>query len=99
MTQSDSPKTPITGQTNKKTTDRDYYLFALRIIGDFGATIAVPVILFVLIGQYLDDKYELGPYITILAFTLSALFSGIMIHKKAKIYGEIYQKMVDNEKK
>ena len=82
----------------KKTTDRQYYLFALRIIGDFGATIAVPIVIFVLIGQWLDGKYNKGPLFTILAFVLAALISGKIIHKKAKQYGKEYQKMVDNEK-
>lgn len=87
----DSPKP-------KKTSDRAYYLFALRIISDFGATIAVPIIIFVLIGQWLDDKYQQGPLFTIIAFGLAILISAKIIHKKAKKYGREYQIMVDNEK-
>ena len=82
----------------KKTTDRQYYLFALRIIGDFGASIAVPVVMFVLIGQYLDGKYNRSPLFTIIGFVLAALISGKIIHKKSKIYGREYQSMVDEEK-
>ena len=82
-----------------KTTDRQYYLFALRIIGDFGASIAVPIVIFVLAGQYLDEKYQKSPFFTISAFMISALISAKIIHKKAKRYGAEYQKMVDNEKK
>ena len=40
----------------KKTNDRAYYTFALKIIGDFGVSIAAPVVLFVLVGQYLDGS-------------------------------------------
>ncbi len=71
--------------------DRKYYLFALRIIGDFGASIAVPVVIFVLIGQWLDDKYDKSPWFTVLAFVLAAVLSGRMIYKKAKRYGKEYQ--------
>lgn len=82
-----------------KTTDRQYYLFALRIIGDFGASIAMPIVILVLIGQYFDEQYHRSPLFTILAFVIAALISGKIIHKKAKRYGNQYQKMVDNEKK
>lgn len=84
-----SPKPP-------KTSDRAYYLFALRIVGDFSASIAVPIVIFVLIGQWLDGKYDKGPLFTISAFILAALTSAKIIHKKAKRYGTQYQKMVDN---
>ena len=77
----------------QKTTDRAYYMFALRIVGDFGATIAVPVVLFVLLGQYVDGKYHKSPLFTILGFALAAVLSGMSIYKKAKRYGSEYQKM------
>ncbi len=80
-----------------KTSDRQYYTFALRIIGDFGASIAIPVIVSVLIGQYLDEKYQRSPLFTIIAFVISALISAKIIHKKAKRYGILYQKLVDND--
>jgi len=71
--------------------DRKYILLGLRITGDFGATIAVPIIIFVLIGQWLDGKYEKSPWFTVLAFILAAILSGKMIYKKAKAYGKEYQ--------
>lgn len=77
----------------KKTSDRAYYLFALRIVGDFGASIAVPVVLFVLLGQYLDKRWHSGPFLTILGFVVAALISGRIIYRKAKLYGEEYQKL------
>lgn len=77
----------------KNTSDRTYYLFALRIVGDFGASIAVPVVVFVLIGQWLDGKYDKGPLFTILAFAFAAVTSAKMIYKKAKKYGREYQEL------
>lgn len=71
--------------------DRKYWIFALRIIGDFGATLAVPVIIFVIIGQKLDARYSLSPWCTTAGFVLAALVSGKIIYKKAKEYGKQYQ--------
>ena len=84
-------------QKPNRTTSREYYLFAFKIIGDFGVSIAVPTVLFVLIGQYFDEKYHKTPLFTILGFVLAALISGKIIYKKAKDYGAEYKRM--NEKK
>ena len=85
-------------EKNPKTTQREYYLFAIRVMGDFGATIAVPVVVLVLIGQYLGDIYGYKTVFTVLAFLIATLASAKIIHKKAKNYGEEYQKLVDNDK-
>ena len=77
--------------------DRRFALLGLRITGDFGATIAVPIVGFVLAGQWLDSRYAAGPWFTIAAFLLSALLSGRMIYRKAKAYGREYQALL-NEK-
>ncbi|MBI2636916.1 MAG: AtpZ/AtpI family protein [Parcubacteria group bacterium] len=77
--------------------DRSYYLFAFRIIGDFGATIAVPVVLFALAGRWLDERYHGGWLFTVLAFILAALLSGIIIYRKAEQYGQEYQKLGDRK--
>ena len=71
--------------------DRPYTILALKIVGDFGLAIAVPVVVFVLIGQFLDEQRESAPLYTILSFVLAALLYGRMIYKKAKFYGREYQ--------
>lgn len=86
-------------QKSSQAKSRQYYMFAFRIMGDFGASIAVPVVLFVLAGQYLDEKYHRSPLFTILGFVLAALVSARLIYKKAKIYGEGYKKLGEKEKK
>jgi len=73
--------------------DRKYYFFALRIVGDFGVAIAAPVIVLVLIGQYLDTRYHRQVLFTILAFILAALLSAYIIYRKAKKYGKQYQQL------
>lgn len=73
--------------------DRAYMLMGLRIAGDFGASIAVPVVLFVLAGQWLDGKYGTGARYTIAGFALAALLSAKMIYTKAKQYAKEYEQL------
>lgn len=68
-------------------------MMGMRIIGDFGAAIAVPVVTFVLAGQWLDEKYRTGYKFTIGAFVLAALVSGKILYKKAKAYGAEFQSL------
>lgn len=75
----------------KSSIDRKYLVFALKIIGDFGVTLALPVIVFVLMGNSLDEKYHHSPFFTVLGFILAALVSGKIIYKKSKAYGKQYQ--------
>ena len=79
----------------KKTSGLQYQLFAFKMLGDFGASIAVPVVVLVLVGQYLDGKYDRLPLFTILGFVLAAAISAKIIYKKAKFYGEEYKRMND----
>jgi len=81
-----------------KTTQREYYLFVIKIIGDFGVALAAPVVVLVILGQYLGDLYGHKILLTFLAFLIAALASAKIIHKKAKNYGKEYQKLVDNDK-
>jgi len=79
--------------------DRRYYLFALKIMGDFGAAIAAPVVIFVLLGQWLDGRYGTNLVFTIFGFVIAFLISIRIIYKKAKIYGEQYSRLADIKKK
>jgi F0F1-type ATP synthase assembly protein I len=73
--------------------NRKYYLFAFKIMGDFGVSIAVPVVLFAYIGQKLDDYYNTKMIFTIIGFVIAAALTAKLIYKKAKKYGEEYQKL------
>lgn len=68
-----------------------YYIFALKIIGDFGATIAIPVVISAIIGQKLDDKWHTRPMMLIIFMAISAVITAVLIYKKAKVYGKDFQ--------
>ena len=73
--------------------ERRYTLLGLRIAGDFGASIAVPIIIFVFIGQKIDARYEISPWGTVTSFVIAAILSGRIIYRKAKRYGREYDSL------
>ncbi len=77
----------------KPQNDRKYYMFALRIMGDFGATIAVPAVLGALIGTWLDEKYQKYPLFTVVCLIVAFLATIKIIRKKAQRYGDEYNKL------
>lgn len=77
---------------------RRYMLLGFKIVGDFGATIAVPVVLFVWIAQRLEGKYGGEPWLTLIAFILSAGITIKLIVKKAKEYDREYKKLNELKK-
>lgn len=76
-----------------QTSDRQYYMFGLKIAGSFGVMIAAPLVVFVLIGRELDERLNQGWLFTVLAFALAAAVSGAAVYRRAKRYGEEYQKL------
>ena len=75
--------------------DRAYIMLGLRIIGDFGATIAIPVVFLSYIGKRLDGQFDTSPWLTIMGFVIAAAVSGATIYRKAKRYGKEYQDLND----
>lgn len=74
---------------------RDYYLLGLRIVGDFGATLALPAVAAAVLGTRLDAAWGTRPYALFAALALAALLSALMIRKKASLYGKLYQDLVN----
>jgi hypothetical protein len=79
------------------TNDREYMLFGLRIVGDFGVSIAVPVVVLALLGKRLDAAWGTAPLMLVIGFLAAAGISALMIRKKAVAYGKEYQRLVDND--
>ena len=85
-------------QINEKQSDSQYWMFGMRIVGEFGGLIAIPVVLFVLAGRWLDGRWGTKPVFIIVGFVIAAVVSGIMVWKRAKEVAEEYQKLVDGDK-
>ena len=77
----------------KKTDDRAYQLFALRVAGEFGYLIAVPIVAFAFLGKWLDDRFETKPWLLILGFVLAALLSGAAVYRRAREIGREYDRL------
>ena len=79
--------------------DRKYIQLGLRIVGEFGAIIAVPVVLLTLLGRYADTRYGTAPAFMIVGFVLAALLSGVSIYRRAKQFGREYQAIESDRKR
>ena len=79
--------------------DRRSYLLGVRIMGDFGATIAVPVVGCVLIGKWFQDKYHWAPFGVVVGFLIAAYISTRIIRKKVKWYAAEYKAIESYKKK
>ncbi len=90
---------PLPKSTIVPDEERRYYMFALKIVGDFGAAIAVPVAILSYLGKRLDARFNSDPYLLITGFVLAAVFSGFIIFKKTKQYGKQYEAMTKQSKK
>lgn len=79
--------------------ERKYTLLGLRIAGDFGASIAIPIVIFVIIGQKIDLQYGISPWATVTSFVIAALISGRIVYRKAKRYGREYDSLNKEKRK
>ncbi|OGH63342.1 MAG: hypothetical protein A2848_00825 [Candidatus Magasanikbacteria bacterium RIFCSPHIGHO2_01_FULL_50_8] len=79
--------------------DRRSYLLGFKIMGDFGAAIAVPVVLFVLAGKWLQEKFDFAPFGILGGFIIAALLSTLIIRRKAKWYAAEYKALETPRKK
>lgn len=77
----------------KSLNDREYYLFALRIVGDFGGVIAVPVVVLVLAGRYADRYFSTGHILTIVGFITAFIISSVGVYQKTKQFGQEFEKL------
>lgn len=73
--------------------DRRYAMFGLRIAGDFGASIAIPVVTLVLVGQWLEEKYGYAPWFTVGSFVVAAVLSGWLVYRRTREYAAQYQRL------
>lgn len=77
----------------KKSSDRDYYMFAARVFGDFTGMIAVPALLGAILGRYLDDKFDKEPLFLAICLVIAFAGSATVVYRKVKTYAQEYQKL------
>jgi F0F1-type ATP synthase assembly protein I len=70
----------------KNQPDRPFYLLGLRVVGDFGATLAIPVVVLSWLGKTLDTRWGTKPFLLIAGFLAAAALSAVSIFRKAKRY-------------
>jgi F0F1-type ATP synthase assembly protein I len=80
-------------KTETSPSDARYYGFAMRIVGDFGATIAVPAVLGVFLGVWLDKRFGTAPWLLILTLGMAFVLTASMIQQKAKEYGKKFEEL------
>jgi LPXTG-motif cell wall-anchored protein len=78
--------------------ERRYLLLAMRIAGDFGVTIAVPVVALSMLGKWLDRRYGSGPWLTVVGFVLAAGLTYLIIKRKTVRYAAEYDALVAEDR-
>jgi len=76
---------------SKKTSDAAYYRFAVRIMSDFGIVIAVPVVIAVFGGIWLDRKFDATPWFMVIGLIGAMVSTYLVIQKKAKDYAKQFE--------
>lgn len=78
-------------QPQKPSSDNKYYAFSVKLMIDFGFTLAIPAVGAAFLGQYLDEKYNKYPLFLIISLVVAFLISARIIYVKAKKYGKEFQ--------
>ena len=78
--------------------DRALYLFAAKLFSECTVRIVAPVLLLILIAQWLIGKYQLGWWVNALAFALGAVFTASDLRKKAIAWGKEYEDLLKLQK-
>ncbi|MBI4598601.1 AtpZ/AtpI family protein [Candidatus Uhrbacteria bacterium] len=73
--------------------DQTYYRFALRALGDFGATLAVPAVLAAFAGIWLDRWLGTAPWLLAVCLALALGLTWRMVVKKAHAYAEAFDRI------
>ena len=78
--------------------DEAYHRLAYRIFLDFGGTIAVPAVLAVLLGRWLDGRYGTEPRYLLVCVGVALVLTAISIVKKARFYGREFERLNQSSK-
>jgi F0F1-type ATP synthase assembly protein I len=77
--------------------DAKYYRLAGRIFADFSGVIAIPAVLAVLLGKWLDQKQGTEPRYIVIFLVIAFFLTGVLVVKKAKFYKEEYESLINGK--
>ncbi|MDO8564845.1 MAG: AtpZ/AtpI family protein [bacterium] len=55
---------------------------AWQLAGELGYTIAIPIVIFALVGRWLDNLYSTSPWILLAGIVISILLSSFLVYRK-----------------
>lgn len=84
--------------TKKPVSDAEYYRFAMRVVGDFGVSIAVPAVVAAFVGIWLDRKLDTTPWLMIIGLVAAFASTYLVIKKKANDYAKQFDKLGKEDK-
>lgn len=67
---------------DEKQTQKSSTWFALGLVWQLGYTIAIPLVVFGLIGRFLDNKFGTSPWLLLAGILLSLIVSSIGVYRK-----------------
>jgi len=70
--------------------DRRYALLAGKILGEFGATIAIPAVAAAWLGKRLDAANGTAPHYLMLCLAAAFIVTAVHISRRARAYGKEY---------
>ena len=74
--------------------------FALSLAWQLGYTIAIPLIVFLIIGVSLDKYFKTSPFLSLIAVFFSLIVTTFSVYKKSmKILNQEIKKTKNNQKK
>lgn len=81
----------------KNGSDNAFYLLGLRVLADFGATIAIPAAAGAWLGAKVDAAWGTKPYATLAFLALAFVLTAALIRRKAAAYGKAYQELINRK--
>ena len=86
-------------EPDKKSSDGKYYAFSIKLMIDFGFTLAIPAVAAAFLGQYLDEKYNKYPLFLIVCLVVAFIISARIIVTKARHYSKEFENLDKKQKK
>jgi hypothetical protein len=78
------PKEPVIPDTTKRNQPEINGWYLARLVGELGFIIALPLVILLLLGIYLDRQFKTEVLFTLIGIFLALFFSSFVIYRKIK---------------